>query len=67
MLTDPELSKKVALVSQKAAPTNAGTTDNPQQTQPNIPSNKKNVTGTNSTMLAQVVGVIIGSPEFQRR
>ena len=67
MLNDPNLVKKVELASQKTAPTNAGATDNPQQMQPIVPVNKKNVTGTNSTMLAQVVGVIIGSPEFQRR
>ncbi|RYE03927.1 MAG: DUF1800 family protein, partial [Sphingobacteriaceae bacterium] len=67
MLTDPELNKKVEMASQKTTPANASATDNLQQTQPNIPANKKNVTGTNSTMLAQVVGVIIGSPEFQRR
>lgn len=67
MLTDPELSKKVEIASLKTAPSNTSTTENPQQTQPNISVNKKNITGTNSTMLAQVVGVIIGSPEFQRR
>ncbi len=67
MLNDPNLVKKVELATQKTVPANTNPTDNPQQTQPNIPVNKKNVTGTNSTMLAQVVGVIIGSPEFQRR
>ncbi len=68
MLNDPELIKKVEIASQKTVPTDASMVNNPQQTQPNVASvNKKNPTGTNSTMLAQVVGVIIGSPEFQRR
>ncbi len=68
MLNDPELVKKVETASQKTAPADANMASNPQQIQPNTLSvNKKNPTGTNSTMLAQVVGVIIGSPEFQRR
>lgn len=68
MLNDPELTKKVETASQKTVPADANMVNNPQQTQPNVASvNKKNPTGTNSTMLAQVVGVIIGSPEFQRR
>lgn len=68
MLNDPELIKKVEIASQKTAPADASIVSNPQQTQPNMAFvNKKNPTGTNSTMLAQVVGVIIGSPEFQRR
>jgi len=68
MLNDPELIKKVEIASQKTVPADASIVSNPQQTQPNMASvNKKNPTGTNSTMLAQVVGVIIGSPEFQRR
>lgn len=68
MLNDPELVKKVEIASRKTAPADASIANNPQQTQPDMASvNKKNPTGTNSTMLAQVVGVIIGSPEFQRR
>lgn len=68
MLNDPELIKKVEIASQKTTPADASIANNPQQTLPNVASvNKKNPTGTNSTMLAQVVGVIIGSPEFQRR
>lgn len=67
MLNDHDLVKKVEIASQKTTPPDPNSINNPQQTQPNIPVSKKNVTGTNSTMLAQVVGVIIGSPEFQRR
>ncbi|MGI4751006.1 MAG: DUF1800 domain-containing protein [Janthinobacterium lividum] len=68
MLSDPELVKKVEIASQKTVPADANMTSNPQQAQQNmVPVNKKNPAGTNSAMLAQVVGVIIGSPEFQRR
>ncbi|WP_210489853.1 DUF1800 domain-containing protein [Rufibacter aurantiacus] len=38
-----------------------------QKKDPAMPMNPKALKGTNTPMLAQVVGIIIGSPEFQRR
>lgn len=78
MLNDPELANKVENAAAKATPVK--TMDNMQAMQSGEntdtkPANKgfgkkanKIVTATGSnTMLAQVVGVIIGSPEFQRK
>lgn len=53
MINDPVLANKVA---------NAATKDPTSQTITTM-----NNAGANNTMLAQVVGVIIGSPEFQRK
>ncbi len=70
MLNDPELMKKVETAS-KNTNKDQNTPIN-QQMQPNNAMNmasakNKNASTGSNTMLAQVVGVIIGSPEFQRR
>ncbi len=70
MLNDPELMKKVETAS-KTTNTDQNTPIN-QQMQSNNAMNmasakNKNASTGSNTMLAQVVGVIIGSPEFQRR
>ncbi|MBU0697047.1 MAG: DUF1800 domain-containing protein [Bacteroidetes bacterium] len=74
MLNDPELANKIGQAADKATP--RATMDNSDSDmmmgQAPIPnSSKMNRKKANSfgdnTMLAQVVGVIIGSPEFQRR
>ncbi|WP_316822246.1 DUF1800 domain-containing protein [Pedobacter gandavensis] len=69
MLKDPELTDKVANAADKTvagkpvsaedAPMVSSKTDSNQQ--------DKNTKKNNHAMLAQVVGVIIGSPEFQRK
>ncbi|WP_379085278.1 hypothetical protein [Pedobacter sp. UC225_65] len=74
MLNDPNLENNVAKAAAKTAPpqqmnTMANEDANMMQEGANKP--KGNITptqkvGTN-TMLAQVIGVIIGSPEFQRK
>jgi len=76
MLNDPDLMKKVDEAATKAAPpvtTNdmMGTDMMANNTPPTRLKGRGNnqvrqVQGDN-TMLAQVVGVVIGSPEFQRR
>ena len=64
MLNDPSLSTKVANAAEKTSP---------QQEQAmmgadNVPLKAvANNAANNNAMLAQVVGVIIGSPEFQRK
>ncbi|WP_342329623.1 DUF1800 domain-containing protein [Pedobacter sp. FW305-3-2-15-E-R2A2] len=64
MLNDPSLSTKVANAAEKTNPqqeqTMMGTDNTPLKTAANNAVN-------NNAMLAQVVGVIIGSPEFQRK
>ena len=83
MLNDPNLMNKVdKAANQNAAPTDqmAGTEDAMMMSDQSAvklknqmsSGVKKNLTANqnafgNNTMLAQVVGVIIGSPEFQRR
>ncbi|EOR95060.1 : hypothetical protein [Arcticibacter svalbardensis MN12-7] len=57
MLNDPELIKKVDVASAKVSAPQADMDQDEVKTK---------VLG-NSTMLAQVVGVILGSPEYQRR
>ncbi|WP_316746390.1 DUF1800 domain-containing protein [Pedobacter gandavensis] len=60
MLNDPSLTNKVA----DAADKTAGKTDkSTMEEQQPVGQKEKN----NNAMLAQVVGVIIGSPEFQRK
>ncbi|WP_299290521.1 DUF1800 family protein, partial [uncultured Mucilaginibacter sp.] len=81
MLEDPNLSKKVEDATGKSAPVQP-VEATPQQmvfadeakknTDKNsMPANKTYVAmqsrPNNNSMLAQVVGVIVGSPEFQRR
>jgi len=61
MLNDPELTAKVARAAAKAP-----------AAQPDMAMKENNAptlqeTSGNNNMLAQVVGVIIGSPEFQRK
>ena len=83
MLTDPELVQKVddAAGRTGSKASMEGTTDEPAmmnegRAKDNRPGKKigKNggrnavqLTAGNNTMLAQVVGIIIGSPEFQRK
>jgi len=73
MLNDPKLIEKVDKASSVATPANSDQMNMPQMD--SKPENKprqnkrekmQNNPG-NNTMLAQVVGVIIGSPEYQRR
>jgi len=79
MLKDPELNSKVEAAADKAAPANKQSMDamEPQEMMYEKPEKIKGInkvgkavvqtTAGNNTMLAQVVGVIVGSPEFQRR
>lgn len=64
MLNDPSLSTKVANAAEKTSPqqepTMVGADNAPLKATANNAAN-------NNAMLAQVVGVIIGSPEFQRK
>lgn len=64
MLNDPSLSAKVANAAEKNASQQEGTMMGENNT-PIKPAANNAV--NNNTMLAQVVGVIIGSPEFQRK
>ena len=68
MLNDPGLTRKVANAADKAV----GTGDKVGNTEDKmVNTSDKNVNKddkkNNNAMLAQVVGVIIGSPEFQRK
>jgi hypothetical protein len=76
MLNDPKLMEKVDEASAKTpSATMATATGNDEMAdrQTGMKGKKKNnftamqTTAGNNTMLAQVVGVIIGSPEYQRR
>jgi uncharacterized protein (DUF1800 family) len=73
MLNDPDLVNKVESAAAKAAPPQAADTMvSEDMDKPAKKGYKKNpdaitLAGGNNTMLAQVVGVIIGSPEFQRK
>ncbi|WP_342647717.1 DUF1800 domain-containing protein [Mucilaginibacter sp. CSA2-8R] len=78
MLNDPQLISKIEAASAKIKPAgNAALSERtmmggPDTTSADKPSKGKNVlamqgNSTNSAMLSQVVGVIIGSPEYQRR
>jgi len=82
MLNDPELMNKVATASAQAKPAGNASMlpDDPMMMGggQDLARNKEKVKGKNAymamqnnkgnnSMLAQVVGVIIGSPEFQRR
>lgn len=64
MLNDPSLSTKVANAAEKTAPQQEQNMMG-EQAAPVKPVVKAPV--NNNAMLAQVVGVIIGSPEFQRK
>ncbi|SHF67144.1 DUF1800 domain-containing protein [Pedobacter caeni] len=64
MLNDPSLSTKVANAAEKTAPQQEQSMMG-EQAAPVKPAVKAPV--NNNAMLAQVVGVIIGSPEFQRK
>lgn len=75
LLNDPALINKVDAAA--ARQTQAGTSDAPNSPDRQLPVQKKAVGGKaamqleyskgNSAQLAQVVGMVIGSPEFQRR
>jgi uncharacterized protein (DUF1800 family) len=78
MLNDPELLKKVeAAASKNEVPQPPQTMmnedaqmSNEASSEPKIKNNFKNLNSgalTGNSMLAQVVGVILGSPEFQRK
>ncbi|WP_051130037.1 DUF1800 domain-containing protein [Pedobacter arcticus] len=72
-LNDPNLVQKVNQAASKNKPTSAMeqtddemmSGDSMVKTKPSAPLNKP--TFANNEMLAQVVGVIIGAPEFQKR
>jgi len=75
MLNDPQLATKVNKKAVAKAPSNINTskmedemedeTENPKKTQSDVKAiNQKK---QQSMMLKQVVGIIIGSPEYQRR
>ncbi|MES2455111.1 MAG: DUF1800 domain-containing protein [Bacteroidota bacterium] len=61
MLNDPELTAKVARAASKA-PAVQSNMDMKENNAPTVQESSGN-----NNMLAQVVGVIIGSPEFQRK
>ncbi|NQX42059.1 Uncharacterized conserved protein, DUF1800 family [Pedobacter steynii] len=64
MLNDPSLSTKVA----NAADKNAAQQEQTMMGENSVPlKTAANNAANNNAMLAQVVGVIIGSPEFQRK
>jgi uncharacterized protein (DUF1800 family) len=64
MLNDPSLSTKVA----NAADKNTAQQEQTMMGENNVPlKTAANNAANNNAMLAQVVGVIIGSPEFQRK
>jgi hypothetical protein len=69
MLTAPELEKKVERAAAKEAPASLATedsmTDEADIMAPKVIAKPK--AQIDNRMLAQVVGVIIGSPEYQRR
>ncbi|SEM96649.1 Uncharacterized conserved protein, DUF1800 family [Mucilaginibacter gossypiicola] len=74
MLNDPKLMEKVDEASAKTpAATMAPANDGMMEQQAGLKGKRKNnfiamqATTGNNSMLAQVVGVIIGSPEYQRR
>lgn len=82
MLSDPELSKKVDNAAAKQAPAplpgaaannqdmmmaNTGAVDRPAKRNLGRAGNVMAQAQGNNAMLSQVVGVIVGSPEFQRR
>lgn len=67
MLTDPELSVKVAEAAEKTVVPQPATTMMSEEAEPMIKNKKEKPNYNNATMLAQVIGVIIGSPEFQRK
>ncbi|HKG07808.1 MAG TPA: DUF1800 domain-containing protein [Pedobacter sp.] len=75
MLNDPELVSKVAKAAEKTPASQPVSTIMDEEATPlMIKENKNNRNGASAqtakeknTMLAQVVGIIIGSPEFQRK
>lgn len=77
MLNDPDLVVKVQNAAAKAPPAQPENTmvsegdmmmgTNPKRENPKRNTNPVQNQNGNTTMLAQVVGVIIGSPEFQRK
>jgi hypothetical protein len=58
MLSDPGFAQKVSAASEKVQEPEDGIT---------IPAGMTGDMAGNDPMLAQVVGIIIGSPEYQRR
>jgi len=72
LLNDPELNAKVEKAAEKAPvpqPKISGETDLMKGSLPDTSKRRKPISAplSNNNMLAQVVGVIIGSPEFQRK
>ena len=78
MLSDPQLAQKIANASTKAVPPqNMASNAEPLIKEDTVTKRRSELsknnymvmqpTPVNSNMLSQVVGVIIGSPEFQRR
>jgi uncharacterized protein (DUF1800 family) len=74
MLNDPGLASKIGQAAEKAAPKTAMDPrdsnmirSHPSNADASKMNTKKAYSFGDNTLLAQVVGVIIGSPEFQRR
>ena len=74
LLNDPNLATKVTnaasstpVKSNKSTETSKTGTSNTELPEQKVPVKVKPPTKANATMMAQVVGIIIGSPEFQRR
>lgn len=80
LLNDPELDKKISAAADKTQPAGMQPVSDPatMPTDPLTGKNPEKIAGRknapevhyakgNTTMLAQVVGVILGSPEFQRK
>ena len=75
MLNDPDLVKKIDEAAGKATvPQQPGMMKNEDavimddpKAEKAVRGNEKNNAAGNNSVLSQVVGVIIGSPEFQRK
>ena len=76
LMNDPGLVKKVDAAAGKSPVINKNVTDNTMMPSSPIEDKKnareekilaKNTLSNNNSMLSQVVGILIGSPEFQRR
>ncbi len=72
MLNDPELEKKISEAAAKTETARKADEDDEEammgsRNRKQMQENKKNEEQMAANMLGQVVGIIIGSPEFQRR
>ncbi len=65
LLNNPEISQKINITIQN--PTNSNKKNGSQVHEGSLKNNQTLTSTFNNNSLAQVVGIIIGSPEFQRR